>query len=509
MSRSRTRIFAPAGVAGILTLAACLAVVGCGGTPATRPDPDALAGSSFTVGCPHPAVRAEFEPRIAAWANRNGVTVKVLTTTDADVLLVPATDIGGPAAAGDLLPVPESVRGDTSAVQWSGLLRVYQDSLVQWGGRECAVPLAGEGAVLVFRADRLDDPAVRKAIAEKYRRDPLPIRSWEDLAEVAAAVTAVSGKPSLAPLPASATESLTRFCQIAACYDRAPVNSGERRFNTPTDQLLHGGRGDSDPVDHFRRGKSFLVDAETGQPRFTAPAFAEALRWLHATAKYRPAAPGDPVDALVDGSAVAAVLSLADLARLPRDAKTGSVEGRYGVAVAPGARSYFDVNGTLQQVTSPNRVPYYAGSGAVGVVRKAAAKPEACWRLLGDLAGPTGHSVTLDAASLGSGPLRVGHLSDDPKLWRQYRLDEARTADLSRAMQQYAATGALNPAVGLRTPDAAAVTDLIVKQVRRVAGGEIPAEEGVKQVQADWDALDAKTPEAERKAWRRKSSGTN
>jgi ABC-type glycerol-3-phosphate transport system substrate-binding protein len=479
------------GIAALVAVAAAV-LSGCGESRPTGPAARSQwAGGEVAVRFADPAARAEFLPRMTAWAKRNGVTVKEADGPAADVLVTPAYALGGPAAAGELLPVPESVIGENAGFQWGGLLRVYQSALVRWGNREVAIPLSGDGYVLLYRSDRLTDPAVRDGFTRKHSRPPLPIRTWEDLAEVGAFVSETTGKPALAPLPADGAAAFHQFCQLAACYDRRPWNGGQQ----PKD----------DQVDYYRRGLSFLVDVETGDPRVSTPAVVEAFRWFADTRNQRPAA-GDPLDALLNGSAVAAVVSLADVQKLPIDPKTGAVDKRVGVSELPGTRSYFDPKGGRVKVDATNFVPYYGG-GLVGAVRKSAATPDACWAMLADLGGLAGSATTLEAPGLGAGPLRGGHVSDDARTWRHLKFDADRTAEVSRAMQRYAAVGVLNPAIGLRTPDRAELVELIVKQLRRAAAGEVTAEQAAKQASDDWNTHDAKTPAADRRTIRRKAAG--
>lgn len=73
-------------------------------------------------------------------------------------------------------------------------------------------------------------------------------------------------------------------------------------------------------------------------------------------------------------------------------------------------------------------------------------------------------------------------------------------------MRQFTA-GGVNPAIGLRTPDRKAIAEVIAKQVRLAATGKADATAAMKQATADWAELDAKVPEATRKAWRKKTAG--
>jgi ABC-type glycerol-3-phosphate transport system substrate-binding protein len=224
------------------------------------------------------------------------------------------------------------------------------------------------------------------------------------------------------------------------------------------------------------------------------------------TSRFRPAEPGDPIDALVSGSAVAAVVSVADLLRLPVDPKTGAIDARFELAGVPGSQTYFDPAGVKRTVGSANVVPYFAGTGLVGVVRKTATHPDACWRLLAELGGPTGSTLAI-GPPLGGGPLRSAHVTDDSRVWGQYRLDPPGTTTLREVMRQFTAGGGMNPAIGLRTPDRKAVAEVVAKQVRLAASGQADAAAAVKQAAASWAELDAKVPEATRVAWRKKTAG--
>ena len=86
-----------------------------------------------------------------------------------------------------------------------------------------------------------------------------------------------------------------------------------------------------------REPDSKELQQRTGQPKVKSPAFLAAAKWLADTRPYRPVEASDnPVAALDTGSAVLAVLSLAEVARLPKDSATGGVQARFKVANLPG-----------------------------------------------------------------------------------------------------------------------------------------------------------------------------
>ncbi len=477
---------------------------GCGTKPPDQPTAKKThADAVLKVWCADPQTAGVFVPRAQAWAHRNAATVEQVTDEAlADVLLVPPARLGRLDPPAALRPVPAAITGEGSAFQWGGLLGVYQSRLAHWGGDRYAVPLVGEAYVLVYRADVLGDGPFADAFRQKHFRAPLPVRTWEELAEVGLFATARTGKPGLPPLPSDPAAAATTFGQIAACYDRVIATGG----GNPTDT-----RG----PDPYVRGLSFYTDVDVlrdrapdqWEVRIGGPAFGEAFRWFEKTAKCRPTEAGDVIDSLVSGSAVAAVVPIGDLAKLPRDAGTGAVDAKFGVASVPGADAYYDTAGKRQKTTSVNRVPLYAGGGLTGVVRQSAAHPDAAWALLAELGGPAGSAAAVANATVGGGPLRIEHATPSTAHWEQYGFDAARTADLTAAVNDYVAPGTINPALALRTPDVGAVNALLANAVTAVAGGKQTADAGQTRAVTDWQALDAKTPVEARQAPRRKSAG--
>lgn len=491
---------------GLLAILAVVLAGGCGSKPGpNQPVKKEFEAAPVRVWCGEGRFVREFTPRAKAWANRTAADVKfVAAEADADVLLVPPARLGRLDPSARLMRVPEGYLADSSPYQWGGLLGVYQSRLALWGADRYALPLVGEGYVTLYRADVLAGPEFVAAFRQKYGRPPLPIRTWDELAEVGRFATDRAGKPALPPVPADPAAAAAALAQIAACYDRLS-STGRDLPATGAGETLHP----------YLRGLSFFTDVEVlGDPnspkwevRVGGPAFGEAFRWFEQTAKLRPATSGDPTEAVISGTAVAAVVPLGELVRLPKDGTSGGVDTRFGVGSVPGSGGYYDAAGRLQKAGGVNFVPYHPGGGLVGVVRNSAERPDACWALLAELGGPAGSAASLDDPAVGGGPLRIDHAAENPRLWQQYGFDPPRTADLNRAVRENVAAGTINPAVGLRTPDLDAVNALLARQVAKVAAGEVTADAGQKQAVKEWEELDAKTPANERKAWRRKSAG--
>lgn len=475
---------------------AALAVIGCGEDPGSKAGPAAkpFAGASVTLSCPEPEFAAAIAPIVNSWATRTGAKVTLRTGPmapgdDADAGVIPAAEFGTWAARDDLAPVPPALRASDHPFQWAGVLPAYREHLIEWGGQARAVPLAGDGAVVVYRVDRLADPQFAAAFQKAHGRAPAPPASWEDFAALAAAFADLDRKPSLPAL--SGRDAADLFFRVAACFDR-PV---------ATETTAKAGPGPG------LGAVSFLHDVQTGDPRLSGPAFAAAAAWLGSLPK-APAGAADPVAALAKGDAALAVLTLPQLAKLPRE--NGRVPDRFGLAPLPGTRQFFDpAKGQLVPSGTPNYVPFYAG-GRLGVVRSRCAKPDAAFDLLAELGGPTRSLELLGVPGLGAGPFRQAHLERDRiAAWLGYGFDAERSKVLQEALRQYARPEVRNPTYGLRGPDQGVLNAAAADAMGKVASGAVPADAGLKELIAAWGRIDEATPKETRLRWRKLSAGVN
>lgn len=477
--------------------ALALGLPGCGGTPEPPPVHRlTFAGTRLTFSCPDPRLRDILGPMARAWAARTGATVEVaagpMAPGDAaEVGVLPFAELGTWADRGELVPVPAALREPGNPYQWSAVLGVYRgEPAAGWGGQLFGLPLAGDGYVVVYRADRFADPKANDEFRARTGRALAAPAAWEDFAAAAAAFAARDKKPSLPRLAADPGRLADLFCRVAACYDRPAAGDVGGKG---------GGSGHESLAFQFR-----LDDA---RPRLETPGFRAAADWLAGltVGGCLPAdGPADPAAALAEDRAVLAVLSLADLMRLKKD---GKVPERYGVAPLPGSAAYVDPATGHLTPTGRNYVPYIAG-GWFGVVRTGCKVPAAAFDLLADLGGPA-RSLEVVAAG-GYGPTRDTHLEPDRLLvWLGYGFDEERSKGLLEAVRQYVGKAVRNPAYGLRGPDHATLTAALGDGLAKLAaGGETP-EEVLKRITAAWEKADAGTPPEKLKAWRRHAAGLN
>lgn len=455
-------------------------LVGCPG-PTPPPAPTVLGksfdGATVTVECADPVFAKDLADRSGAWVDRVGANVIVLPkapTGGADVAVVRPGDLGAFAARGELEPLPERYRDPRHPFQWDRTLSVYRSNLTYWSTQPVALTLAADGYALVYRADKFADDRHRKGFAAKSggRRQLSAPTTWEDVAEIASYFAEADKAPSLPPLPADPERLLTRYHQLVACYSH---ESRAAAIANPDNQenLLH-----------------FRV-TDTWRHRLDAPAFQAALEWFAGTQPFRPfaATPDDPVKALDTGTAVMAVLSLAEIGRLPRDGD--AVAARFQVAPLPGTRGYFNAAGKWVPVArQANYVPYLGSGGWVGVVFKRSPNTAAAWDLLVEIAGPEASRAAVSSPSAGVGPFRSEHV-DSTTIWMRYRFDPARTQTLADTMRHYVGVNVVNPVMTLRTPDRATLMGLLEPQVRKAATGQTPAPAAIQAAIAAWNDYEA------------------
>ncbi|HEY1188715.1 MAG TPA: extracellular solute-binding protein, partial [Gemmata sp.] len=500
--RNRRRFHALTIIAVGLVLALG-ALVGCAGPAPPTPGraPRSHDGLALAFNCPDRAFADAIEPMIRSWEARTGAAVTLtrdpMTPTDAtDLAVLPVSALGAWAEPGHLAPLPLRLRG-----QVSELLPPYAERLAAWGDQTQAVPLTGDGVVLVYRADRFADPATAEAFQARAKRGLAPPATWEQFAEVAAFFADRDKGPSLPPLPADPARLFEFFSRVAACFDRPALSYKELVARVKDEELL-----------------AFHFAVRSGTPRLQSPGFTAAAQWLGGLVTAGCVPPGrsdDPVAALAGGRAVLAVLSLDQLAKLPRTrvvrarlsdvlhvlypdrlaqlpAESGAVPERFGLAGLPGSQWRADPKAKPRdEKEAANYVPYFAG-GRLGVVRARCPHPEAAFDLLAELGSPARSAELISTPGLGAGPLRPTDLTPDLfPLWLGYGFDPARSRGLQDALRHYLADTVKNPAFGLRGPDQEALTVAAAGALRELGLGANPAEV-LGAAQAAWVALDAK-----------------
>ncbi|MBX9624047.1 MAG: hypothetical protein K2X82_09580, partial [Gemmataceae bacterium] len=222
----------PGRAGGLAVLLVAVVAGGCNpaGEAAPPAPPPPFAGATVRLGVADPRLAELLTPSARIWASRTGAAVEVSggpVSPGVDVGVIPAGDLGALAERDELLPVPAAIREPGHPYQWAGVIPAFRgEGYVGWGGRAFALPLAGPGDVVVYRMDRLADPAFRKEFEAKFGRPPGPPATWEDFADLAGFLADRDKKPSLPPLPADPDRLVTLFSRVASCYDRPAAGEG-------------------------------------------------------------------------------------------------------------------------------------------------------------------------------------------------------------------------------------------------------------------------------------------
>jgi ABC-type glycerol-3-phosphate transport system substrate-binding protein len=515
---------------------------GCHREPVASPGrPEPFRGLTVRVLCPgptpvHPATlpqttnpKALIDAYAPAWANRHAAKVDVelydprnKLPEGADIWVLPPAALPHAAAAGKLLPLPETFTLSESAFAWQDLLPEYKGQLLTWRDAHYGAPLAGEAPLSCYRVDRLTQyqvtnislaalrtAGVPEAVAAKleawtsrrpehrdlflqhlgetlsqderarWQRDVLDkaerslpaLDTWEQCATIAETFRDFDHAPSLSPLPADDAALDRLFWTVAANYARRAVPKDEDQGPTFRDDVF-----------------GLYYDLKTGEGRLTSPGIVEALKMLQRLQACRPEkAAGVPEEAFLDGRAV---LCITDACWLAEMQKKADLRDRVGFCRVPGSSLWFNSKGEKQVTTVPNRVPYLGGAGWVAAVPKSAPHPAAAFELLADLAGPrTGGQIIL-APRWGSGPTRQEQLRNDR--WDPYNLDANNARRFREVLQETLLhTHLRNPLICLRTPTALQHRAALDTQVRRALQEKgVTAEQALTDARKAWEKLD-------------------
>ncbi len=484
--RNRHRFRAPLTIALLVALGPALGSLGgCDGATDTPPPKKPLDGAALTLSCPDNAFADAIGPMVRSWEARTGAKVTLarteMTPADAtDLAVIPVGRLGEWAEPGHLAPLPARFRSAEHPIRWFEFLPPYAERLGAWGEQPHAIPLTGDGFVLVYDAKRFDAAGLT------------PPATWEQFAAVAAQFAGRDGKPSLPPLPADSERLFDLFTRVAASFDRPAFSDKDLADRTGEGDLL-----------------AFQFALPSGQPRLRAPGFEDAAAWLaglHATKCLPAGGADDPIAALAEGRAALALVSLDQLARLPRE--NGVVPARFGIANVPGAGQYFDPRRGARLRADRELRPALLRR-AVGRRPRAVPAPGGRVRSVGRNRKPGARAELIGTPGLGAGPTRVGHLDNERLLlWLGYGFEEDRSKKLQNALRHYVGQTVKNPTYGLRGPDRAALTAAAGEALRKLGTGAKPGDV-LAEVTGAWAALDAKAPPAALKSWRQRAAGLN
>jgi multiple sugar transport system substrate-binding protein len=442
------------------------------------PDPGTaggrFAGVSLVVA--GPAGQLDFmKDKAEEWAAATGAQVRVdeipfgelpgkvlaALTTDtfiADVINIGSNHGGDLMGGGLLLPVPEWAK---ERVDWNGILRIFRDQGLSWGGVAYGMPWDGDILTYFYRKDLFEQHAER--FRDETGEALAPAASWQQYERIAEFFTgwdwSRDGEPDfgLVELPMRLNQGWNGFLTRAAAYAKAP----------------------GDPA--------FFFDPETMEPRINNPGFVRALEdWQRAIA-FGP--PGmlhfgwiENAHTFVGGVA-AQNIQWGDIGPLSRDPAVSVVEGRVGYAMAPGADEYWNaLTGQWVRPNEPNRAPFLGFGGWINLVPKATTNAAAAFDLAAFLGSPEVLDVAVVTAGTGVNPSRYSQLL--PEVWVGAGWPEDEARDYVEAI-----LGALehpNAVFDLRLPGFAEYKDALEVAVSEALAGLETAQAALDEAAETW-----------------------
>jgi ABC-type glycerol-3-phosphate transport system substrate-binding protein len=414
----------------------------------------------------------------------------------ADVSIIPPASLPALASRGQLTPLPAAFQQRGNLFEWPSLLPVYRELLLLWDASPFAVPLLGESPVCLYRADLFASPVhqqeFRAFLKERHPTAAVPeLRapaSWQEFALIAEYFQQhPSGQfpRSLPPLPAGAAELDRLFYTVAAPFARQAIRQ---------ETVQVGGQRGSEFTDKVF---SFHYDLKTGKPLIDSAGFVAALEMLHRLQKCRPdKETAHPEEAFRDGKAV---LCISDARTLLEVQRTAVLRDKVGICPVPGSDYFFTPSGEKKvQKEGINHVPYLGGAGWLAVVPSSAAKPQAAFDLLADLAGPARSTQIVLDPRLGGGPVRTEQVLRER--WDSFDLDPERSLALKDTLTRTLLHGLENPALCLRIPDADQQREALVREIRHALKHKGDARLALQAVAKRWTEMNEKKGENAKKA---------
>ena len=395
----------------------------------------------------------------------------------ADAWILPGADLPRWAAAGKLLPVPDSYTSDKSGYAWEGLLPLYREKLLVWDRIAYALPLLGEAPLCFYRADLLADARHREAYAKAHGRKLGPPATWEEFEAVAAyfqgQADVFPGGASLPPLPEQNDSLDHLFYSVAAPFARRAVpteESGDRAGGIVLVPLRQG--------DHAAAHRHAGLRACVGT--------AGPLAGLPPTG-LRPRAGGS-----VPARPRRAVRGGGTLDR-PVPARGGVRRSRQvRLLPAAGERRLFRLqDGSISRGGRRQRclVP---GGGRLRwrSCRADSSQPEAAFALLAELSDPqTSRKIVIDP-EWGGGGFRAEHLANSAG-WSGFGLDTGQTVQLVETLRQSLThPGVKNPVLRLRTPDQHSHQRILDEELRANLSGKRDARAALTVAARRWREMD-------------------
>ena len=412
-------------------------------------------------------LQTEFKGWLETQAVRMGFTLDWTEPEKADLVwltppqLLESMNISAKGA--DFAPVPEEWTRARSPLRYEDLIPWIRDHTISWKKVPFALPIAGEGFVLVYRKDILADLRVK---------DPsLPLghpSSWTEFQQFAQSLAKhlPALKAGFSPLGFTPEDKERLFLMIHASIANRAIPMNEKTDGAPESTLF-----------------GYLYDLQSGAFQPGQNATKEAARVWASLAPLSAIArgvrsdtiPPTPTDCFLRGETALGILPLSVLAKA---ATVPDLIGKIGIGPIPGSMFHADSSGKLVKTSKPNYRPMLGSAGLLAAVRSESTNAEKAWTFAAVLASPPGEHFALNNQTAGATRneqvLRLR--------WDRFNLDGQTTVALREVLrEQLLGSTIKNAAPYPRRPDGSERTALLAQLLDQLKG-----DASVQSFHEDW-----------------------
>ncbi len=360
-------------------------------------------------------------------------------------------------------PVPEEWIRPRSPLRFEDLIPWIKDHTISWKKIPFALPVSGEGFVLVYRKDLLAD------LRSKEPSLPMgPPSSWTEFQHLAQTLSKQfpNLKAGFSPLGFTPEDKERLFLMIHASIAARAIPVNEKTDEAPESTLF-----------------GYLYDLKTGAFQPGQNATSEAAKIWAGLAPLAPKVPTvtysiqtpTPTEMFLAGETALGILPLSVLAKA---ATHPHLVGKIGIGPIPGSMIHADSSGKLVKTNSPNYRPMLGSAGLLAAVRADSPNAEKAWTFAAVLASPPGEFFALNNQTAGA-------TRNDQVLrlrWDRFNLDAQTTVALREILREQLLGSAIkNAAPYPRRPDGSDRTALLSQLLDQLKG-----DASVQSFHEDW-----------------------
>ncbi len=367
-----------------------------------------------------------------------------------------------PAWTPDLAPflsdMPAKMR-QTEA--WMDIHPTYRDRLMMWEGKHKSQTIDGDLHTMHYRIDLFENPAEQAAFKQKYGRDLLVPRTWEEYYEVAEFFhRPEKGIYGTTEAFARGGQQFWFFFTHAASYTNHPDNPGAMFFDPETMDAQVNNPGWVRALEDYKRS---LALAPPGALNFSS---------------------GDTRQQFAGGK-TSMNFDWGDTGTVGTDKSQSQIAGSVGSDLTPGSFEIWNhKTKKWDRFTRVVRSPFMAFNGWQAAVPATSKNTEAAWHYVETTTNVENSGIQVITGGSGVNPYRYSHF--DSAVWeKKMSPREAR----EYLVAQRDSLGADNVALDMRLPFYFDYTEVLEIELTKALAGQASPQEALDSVAQQWNEL--------------------